>query len=66
MTQRMNPGTSGRRVQLLRPVRDQQGNSRFREEPVILREIKNLDRHMYPVRFDDGAATFLFPHEAVA
>jgi len=66
VTERTNPGTSGRRVQLLRPVRDQQGKSGFREEPVILRKIKNLNRHMYLFRFDDGATTFLFPQEVVA
>jgi hypothetical protein len=30
-----------------------------------LREIENLNRHMFLVQFDDGATTFLFPHEVV-
>jgi hypothetical protein len=28
-----------------------------------LQEIENLDRHMYLVKFDHGATTFVFPHE---
>ena len=55
----------GRYCRLLRPVRDHEGRSRFEERPRILREINNLDRHMYLVRFDDGATTFLFPDEVV-
>ncbi len=55
----------GRRCRLLRPVRDPEGYSRFREEPRILREINNLDRLMYLVEFNDGATTFLFPSEVV-
>jgi hypothetical protein len=55
----------GRHCRLLRPVRDHEGRSRFEERPRILREINNLDRHMYLVRFDDGATTFLFPDEVV-
>jgi hypothetical protein len=31
--------------------------------PVILREVFNLDRHMYLVKFSDGATTFVFPDE---
>jgi hypothetical protein len=46
-------------------VRDHDGRSRFSEQPRILREINNLDRHMYLVQFDDGATTFLFPDEVV-
>jgi hypothetical protein len=55
----------GRHCRLLRPVRDHEGRSRFEERPRILREINNLDRHMYLVKFDDGATTFLFPDEVV-
>ena len=38
---------------------------RFAEQPQILRKLENLDRQMYLVRFDDGATTFVFPHEVV-
>jgi hypothetical protein len=31
--------------------------------PVIVREVFNLDRHMYLVKFSDGATTFVFPDE---
>jgi hypothetical protein len=55
----------GRHCRLLRPVRDHEGRSRFEERPRIIREIDNLDRRMYLVRFDDGATTFLFPDEVV-
>jgi hypothetical protein len=55
----------GRHCRLLRPVRDHEGRSRFEEHPRIIREIDNLDRRMYLVRFDDGATTFLFPDEVV-
>jgi hypothetical protein len=53
----------GRNCRLLRPVRDHEGRNRFGEKPRILREVTNLDRHMYLVQFDDGATTFLFPDE---
>ncbi|MGC1341147.1 MAG: hypothetical protein WA854_02400 [Candidatus Binataceae bacterium] len=53
----------GRNCRLLRPVRDHEGRNRFGERPLILREVNNLDRHMYLVQFDDGATTFLFPDE---
>lgn len=56
---------AGRHCRLLRPVRDQRGLSHFNEQPRILRELDNLDRHMYLVRFDDGSTTFLFPYEVV-
>ena len=36
---------------------------RFRENPEVVREFDNLGRRMLLVRFDDGATTFLFPHE---
>jgi hypothetical protein len=49
--------------ELLRPVTDHDGRSRFRERPLILREINNLGRRMFLVRFDDGATTFVFPNE---
>jgi hypothetical protein len=48
---------------LLKPVRDREGRSHFRETPLILQEIWNLDRVMYLVRFDDGSTTLLFPDE---
>jgi len=54
---------TGMHCRLLRPVRDREGHSHFTEQPLILKEIKNLDRHMYLVKFDDGATTFVFPHE---
>ena len=53
----------GRRCQLLRPVRDQEGRTRFDEKPVILREVNNLDRRMFLVQFENGSTTFLFPDE---
>lgn len=53
----------GRYCQLVRPVRDRQGRSRFEERPRIVREVHNLDRTMYLVQFDDGSTTFVFPHE---
>lgn len=55
----------GRHCRLVRPVRDTQGKSRFAEEPVILRAVDNLGRHMYLVQFDDGSTTFLFPNEII-
>ena len=54
---------AGRHCRLLRAVRDSQGRSRFTEEPVIVRELDNLGRHMLLVQFDDGSTTFLFPTE---
>jgi hypothetical protein len=53
----------GRKCHLRRPIRDRAGNNRFTETPVILREISNLDRQMYLVKFADGATTFVFPDE---
>lgn len=53
----------GRQCRLRRPIRDRSGRSRFQEMPIIVRELFNLDRHMYLVRFSDGATTFVFPHE---
>jgi hypothetical protein len=54
---------AGGYCRLLRPVRDREGRSHFKERALILREIENLDRTMYLVQFEDGARTFLFPHE---
>jgi hypothetical protein len=48
---------------LLEPVRDHEGHIRFTETVEIIKEIDNLDRHMYLVRFEDGSTTFVFPHE---
>jgi hypothetical protein len=53
----------GRHCHLNRPVRDRQGLSRFNEQPIVLREVINLDRRMFLVQFDDGSTTFLFPDE---
>ncbi len=53
----------GRTCNLRRPIRDRAGRSRFSESPVILREMSNLDRRMYLVKFADGATTFVFPEE---
>jgi hypothetical protein len=55
----------GRQCQLLRPVRDRDGLSRFSERPRILRVVDNLGRRMLLVQFEDGATTFLFPDEVV-
>jgi hypothetical protein len=51
------------RCQLLIAVRDRSGKVRFRETPEIIREVCNLGRRMFLVRFDDGETTFLFPNE---
>jgi len=53
----------GRHCRLVRPVRDHQGQTRFNEQPLVLREVKNLGRQMFLVQFDDGSTTFLFPDE---
>lgn len=55
-----------KRCQLAQPIRDRSGRVRFSENPEIVREIENLGRHMLLVRFDDGATTFIFPHEVKA
>lgn len=55
----------GRYCRLTKPVRDREGHSRFNERPRILREVRNLDRVMYLVQFEDGATTFVFPHEVI-
>ena len=56
-------GLIGRQCHLLKPVRDQEGRMRFNERPEIVREVDNLNRRMFLVRFDDGSTTFLFPDE---
>jgi hypothetical protein len=53
----------GKICNLRRPIRDRAGRSRFSEKPTILREVLNLERRMYLVKFDDGATTFVFPDE---
>jgi len=53
----------GKVCHLRRPIRDHAGRSRFSEAPVILREMSNLDRRMFLVKFADGATTFVFPDE---
>jgi hypothetical protein len=62
-TQDLNAGVIGRHCRLLRLIRDREGRNRFKEQPLILREVNNLDRRMYLVQFDDGATTYLFPDE---
>ena len=57
--------TNSRRCSLVRPIRDSEGHVRFREAPEILREVENLGRHMFLVRFRDGGTTFLFPDEII-
>jgi hypothetical protein len=63
----MHSGTESageaRRCSLVRPIRDREGRLRFHENPAIVREVVNLGRLMYLVRFDDGATTFVFPDE---
>ena len=54
---------SEKRCRLIGSIRDHSGRVRFGEQPTILREVDNLDRHMFLVQFDDGATTFLFPNE---
>lgn len=55
--------TDRRRCLLVKPVRDGEGRVRFGEAPEILREIQNVGRRMFLVRFLDGGTTFLFPEE---
>jgi hypothetical protein len=52
-----------RRCSLVGAIRDHEGRPRFHENPVILREVTNLGRLLYLVRFDDAATTFVFPDE---
>jgi hypothetical protein len=52
-----------RQCRLRRPVRDREGRSRFGETALIIQELRNLERLMYLVRFEDGSTTFLFPEE---
>lgn len=54
---------SAKRCRLVGSIRDNSGRVRFGEQPTIVREVDNLDRHMFLVKFDDGATTFLFAHE---
>jgi hypothetical protein len=54
---------NGKSCQLRKPIRDGDGRTHFRDHPQVIREVDNLGRHMYLVRFDDGATTFVFPHE---
>jgi hypothetical protein len=63
MSQGVTGDVAGRQCRLLRPVRDHEGRTRFGEQPIILRQIRNLDRSMFLVQFADGATTFLFPDE---
>jgi len=61
----MLPAQNTKRCQLIRSIRDRAGRLRCKEEAHVLRELVNLDRHLFLVRFADGATTFLFPHEIV-
>ena len=61
MTQQI--GEPGQRYKLIEPVRDANGRLRFRDELEIVREIQNLGRKMFLVRFVDGGTTCLFPNE---
>jgi hypothetical protein len=54
---------NGQHCHLQRPIRDHAGYYHFHEDPLILRELDNLERRMYLVRFNDGAETFVFPDE---
>ncbi|MGH7781553.1 MAG: hypothetical protein ACREQR_17200 [Candidatus Binataceae bacterium] len=56
---------AGKCRELLTPVRDHEGRTRFHETPHILQEIDDLGRHMFLVQFEDGATTFLFSHKVV-
>lgn len=51
------------RCRLIKPIRDHDGRVRFQEEPRILREVDDLDGHMFLVQFDDGSTTFVFLNE---
>jgi len=53
----------GKPCNLRRPIRDRAGRTRYDEAPIVLREVFNLDRRMYLVKFADGATTFVFPDE---
>lgn len=53
-------GVSGKHCHLRWPIRDLAGHDHFHEDPVILREVDNLERQMYLVRFNDGDETFVF------
>lgn len=55
--------TLGHHCRLLRLIRDREGRAHFGEQPRILQEMENLGRHMFLVEFNDGARTFVFPHE---
>jgi len=55
----------GKHCELLRPVRDHEGRTRFHETARILEELDNLGRHMLLVQFEDGTTTFLFPPEVL-
>jgi hypothetical protein len=52
-----------RYCRLRKAVRDREGRSRFGETALIVQELRNLDRLMYLVRFEDGSTTFVFPEE---
>ena len=52
----------GRYCRLLRPIRNHAGRW-LSGDPLILREVCNLERVMYLVQFDDGSTTFLFAEE---
>lgn len=55
----------GKQCRLLKPIRDPNGKTRYREEinPTVIRVTVNLDREMYHVRLNDGLIMILFPRE---
>ncbi|HWY36166.1 MAG TPA: hypothetical protein VNX68_16090 [Nitrosopumilaceae archaeon] len=59
----MQETLTGKHCKLLKPIRDHDGRSRFNESPIIVREMDNVDRHMYLIKFDDGATTYVYPEE---
>ena len=52
-----------KRCHLALPIRERSCRVRFRENPEVLREVDNHRRRMLLARFNDGATTFLSPHE---
>ena len=53
----------GRYCRLLRTNPESRGPAALSGDPLILREVCNLERVMYLVQFDDGSTTFLFAEE---
>jgi hypothetical protein len=55
----------GKKCRLVRPIRDPEGKSRYREElnPTIIRVGNNLDRLMLYVQLSDETIMVLFPKD---